>query len=303
VDAFSDIEIQRYLLLKKGGHRIKFLIETKLFLKGGITMSLSLFYHVLGLYGFRQLRSWKKGSAVYLEVIRLLPIGRRPVFARVKMRRFYCEDCGKIRYENITCADPKKHFTHTLEEYVMDLCAYMTIRDVAEHTGLHWATVKETDKKRLKRRIPREKDLRGIKFLGVDEVSVKRGHNYLTVVVDLERGRVVYVGEGRRVESLSPFFKRLKHIGVRPKAVAMDMWKPYAKAVRLYYRGLPLVYDPFHILADYSRTLNEIRVDEYNKLEGTPEGEVIKRRAYGYRDLVYFKLKIYNIHATRYSLL
>ncbi|HHF52533.1 MAG TPA: hypothetical protein ENL46_07610 [Candidatus Aminicenantes bacterium] len=117
------------------------------------------------------------------------------------MRRFYCNRCGKIRYENISCADPKKHYTHTLEEYVMDLCAYMTIRDVAEH------------------------------------------------------------------------------------------------------RGLPLVYDPFHILADYSRTLNEIRVDEANRLEGTPEGEVIKRRAYGYRDLVYFKLKIYNLHATRYSLL
>jgi len=67
------------------------------------------------------------------------------------MRRFYCNHCGKIRHENISCADPKKHFTHTVEEYVMDLCAYMTIRDVAEHTGLHWATVKEIDKKRLKR--------------------------------------------------------------------------------------------------------------------------------------------------------
>jgi len=64
----------------------------------------------------------------------------------------------------------------------------MIIRDVAEHTGLHWATVKEIDKKRLKRRVPREKDLRKIKFLGVDEVSVKRGHNYLTGVVDLETG-------------------------------------------------------------------------------------------------------------------
>jgi transposase len=300
-----------------------------------------------------------------------------------------------------------------MERYVMDLCARMTIRDVSEHTGLHWATVKEIDKKRLKRRLPRERDLKTLRFLGVDEVSVRRGHNYLTTVVDLETGRVVYVGEGRRVGSLSPFFKRLKRLGVRPKAIAMDMWKPYAKAVRLYYRGLPLVYDVFHILADYSRILNEIRVDETQKLEGHPEyslikgsrflllkGEekltdsargrldrlleinrplhiayllkeqlrrlwklpnrtqaenflydwirialssgiaplarfarklrrhavgilnyfifpistakveginnrikVIKRKAYGYRDLDYFKLKIYNIHTTRYSLL
>jgi transposase len=400
-------------------------------------MSQALFYHVLGLYGFHQLRSWFQGGAVYLEVVRakkrcghckswnvtgkgfrwrtlrVLPVGRKPVFARVKIRRFYCHDCQEIRYEHLSCAGPKKHYTHTLEEYVMDLCARMTIRDVAEHTGLHWATVKEIDKKRLKRHLPREKDLRKLKFLGVDEVSVRRGHNYLTTVVDLETGRVVYVGEGRRVESLAPFFKRLKRLGVRPKAIAMDMWKPYAKAVRLYYRGLPLVYDHFHIVADYSRTLNEIRVDEYKRLEGTEEGhvikgtrylllkgeeklspraqeklslllrinqpifiayvlkeelrrlwkmlsretaeqflndwihtalssgiallarfarklrrhawgilnyfdfpistakveginnriKVIKRRAYGYRDLDYFKLKIYNIHATRYALL
>ena len=73
----------------------------------------------------------------------------------------------------------------------MDLCAQMTIRDLAEHTGLHWATVKETDKKRLKRHLPREQDLKTIRFLGVDEVSIRRGHNYLTIVVNLETGRVV----------------------------------------------------------------------------------------------------------------
>jgi len=400
-------------------------------------MSLSVFYHVLGFQGYHHLKTERKGSELYLHmvlarnrcarchscqvvskgyhlrVLRTVPIGRKSVFALVRMRRFYCQRCHAIRFERLHIADRKKHYTHVMERYVMDLCARMTIRDVSEHTGLHWATVKEIDKKRLKRRLPREIDLKKLRFLGVDEVSVRRGHNYLTTVVDLETGRVVYVGEGRRVGSLSPFFKRLKRLGVRPKAIAMDMWKPYAKAVRLYYRGLPLVYDVFHILADYSRILNEIRVDEAQKLEGHPEyslikgsrflllkGEekltnsardrldrlleinrplhiayllkeqlrslwklpdrtqaenflndwirialssgvaplarfarklrrhavgilnyfifpistakveginnrikVIKRQAYGYRDLDYFKLKIYNIHTTRYSLL
>ncbi len=78
----------------------------------------------------------------------------------------------------------------------MDLCARMTIRDVAEHTRLHWETVKNIDKKRLKRQLPRAEDLRPVKYLGIDEVSVRRGHRYLTTVVDLQTGRVVYVGEG-----------------------------------------------------------------------------------------------------------
>ena len=267
-------------------------------------MSLSVLYHALGLYGYHHLRSRRSGRAVYLEVVRdkkrcahcgywrviqkgyywrtlrLPPIGGCWVYAVVKRRRFYCLQCGKIRYEKIRIADPRKHYTHTLENYVMDLCARTTIQDVAELTGLHWATVKEIDKKRLRRGLPREKDLKQIKYLGIDEVSIRKGHRYLTTVVDLETGRIVYVGEGRRVASLEPFIKRLKRLKIRPKAIALDMWKPYAKAIRRHYRGLPLVYDVFHIIADYSRVLNEIRVDEAEKLEDDPSFHLIKGSRY-----------------------
>lgn len=267
-------------------------------------MSHSVLYQCFGLYGYRHLRIWTCGGETFLRVVRnkkrcgvcrswqviqkgyrwrklrVLPVGCKPVFAMVKMRRFFCRNCGRTRFENLGIADKKKHYTHTLEKYVMELCARMTIRDVAEHLGLNWRTVKEIDRKRLRRNLPRDEDLRKIRFLGIDEVSVRKGHRYLTTVVDLETGRVVYVGEGRRVESLAPFLRRLKRIGVRPTAIALDMWKPYAKAIRRYYRGLPLVYDVFHILADYSRVLNEIRVDEAQKLEGDPAFTLIKGSRY-----------------------
>jgi transposase len=267
-------------------------------------MSLSVLYHALGLYGYHHLKTESQGGVIYLYSVRAhnrcgfcrswkvigkgycwrrlrtLPIGRKAVFVVVRMRRFYCENCRRIRYEDLIIADRRKHYTHALERYVMDLCARMTIRDVAQHTRLHWETVKNIDKKRLKRQLPRAEDLRPVKYLGIDEVSVRRGHRYLTTVVDLRTGRVVYVGEGRRVESLEPFIKRLKRLGIRPRAIALDMWKPYARAIRRHYRGLPLVYDVFHILSDYSRTLNEIRVDEYKKLEGQEEGRFIKGSRY-----------------------
>ena len=267
-------------------------------------MSHSVLYQCFGMQGYSHLRIWTSGGETFLRVVRnkkrcgacgswqviqkgyrwrslrVLPVGRRPVFAVVKMRRFYCRSCGRIRFENLVIADKKKHYTHSLENYVMELCARMTIRDVSEHLGLNWRTVKEIDRKRLKRNLPREKDLHKLRFLGIDEVSVRRGHRYLTTVVDLETGRVVYVGQGRRMESLAPFFKRLKRIGVQLKAVALDMWKPYAKAIRRYYRRLPLVYDVFHILADYSRILSEIRVEEAQKLEGTLAFSLIKGSRY-----------------------
>lgn len=267
-------------------------------------MSHSVLYQCFGIHGYHHLKIWRSGGATFLKIVgskkrcsvcrswdviqkgyrwrtlRVLPVGRKPVFAMVKMRRFYCRRCGRTRFEHLMIADRKKHYTHSLENYVMDLCGEMTIRGVAEHLGMNWRTVKEIDRKRLKRNLPREKDLWKLRFLGVDEVSVRRGHRYLTTVVDLETGRVVYVAEGRRVESLAPFFKRLKRIGVQLKAVALDMWKPFAKAIRLYYRRLPLVYDVFHILADYSRTLNEIRVEEAQKLEGDPAFPLIKGSRY-----------------------
>jgi transposase len=267
-------------------------------------MPQALLYHGFGIQGYRHLKTQFNGGAVYFHlvrarkrcshcryfkviqkgyrwrIIRTLPIGRRPVFLVIKMRRFYCERCHRRRYEDLVLAERKKHYTRVMEKYVMDLCARMTIRDVSEHTGLHWATVKAIDRKRLKRNLPRWKDLRRLKYPGIDEVSVRRGHRYLTTVVDLETGRVVYVGEGRRVESLAPFIKRLKRIGVRLHAVALDMWKPYARAVRKYYRRVPLVYDVFHIISDYSRTLNEIRVEEYKRLEGQAQGRFIKGSRY-----------------------
>jgi transposase len=263
-------------------------------------MSHSVLYQCFGIQGYHHLKIWQSGGVTYLGIVRskkrcsvcsswdviqkgycwrqlrVLPVGRKPVLAVVKMRRFFCRECGRIRYENLMIADRKKHYTHTFESYVMDLCGVMTIQDVARHLGLNWRTIKEIDCKRLRRNLPKEKDLKELRFLGVDEVSVRRGHRYLTTVVDLETGRVVYVGEGGREESLAPFFRRLKRLGVKLEAVALDMWKPYAKAIRLSYRRLPLVYDVFHILADYSRVLNEIRVDEAQKLEGHPDFSLIK---------------------------
>lgn len=154
------------------------------------TISLALLYHGLGLYGYPHLRAWTEEGAIYLQVVlarnrcrvcrswkviqkgyrwrklRVLPIGRKPVFVVVKMRRFFCRECGRIRYENLVIADKKKHYTHSLETYVMELCCRMTIRDVAAHLGVNWRTIKEIDRKRLRRNLPKEKDLREASFFG-----------------------------------------------------------------------------------------------------------------------------------------
>jgi transposase len=399
-------------------------------------MPTSILYHGFDIYGYHHLRTSYQGGALYFHLVssrnrcahcksfrvikkgfkirrlRTVPIGRKRVFLLVKMRRFYCQDCRCTLFEELGIAGRKKHYTKSLERYVMDLCMRMTIRDVAEHTGLHWATVKAIDRRRMRRHVPAASDLRRLRFLGIDEVSVRKGHRYLTSAVDLERGRVVYIGEGRSEQSLAAFLKRLRRLKAPLKAVALDMWRPYVRAVRSRFPQAALVYDSFHILRDYAKMLDALRSEEARASQGAMkkvikgsrflllkgqerlsipakeklqqllqlnqrllkayvlkeelrrlwrfhsrneaerflldwinkafqsgikklihfahrilkhvegilnyfrypistamvEGinnkiKVIKRKAYGYRDIEYFKLKIYNSHLTRYSLL
>lgn len=262
-------------------------------------MPISILYHGFGIYGYRYLRTCFKEGVIYFHLVRAqdhcahcksfrvikkgfkvrqlrtLPIGRKRVFLIVKMRRFYCRDCSRTLFEELGIAERRKHYTRALERYVMDLCMRMTIRDVSEHTGLHWATVKAIDRRRLSRNLPTASDLRKLRFLGIDEVSLRKRQRYLTTVVDLDSGQVVYVGEGRREQSIAPFLKRLRRLKTPLKPVALDMWRPYVRAFSRRFPKVALVYDSFHILSDYARMLDALRSEEARASQG-PMKKVIK---------------------------
>lgn len=194
-------------------------------------MPQTILYHGFGIRGYQHLRTRYKEGAIYFHLVRstnrcshcrsfkvvqkgfkirtlrTLPIDHKRVYLVINMRRFSCQDCHRIRVEDLLIAGRKKHYTRVLERYVMDLCQLMTIRDVSEHTGLHWATVKAIDRRRLRRHLPSVSDHKRLRYLGIDEVSLKKRHRYLTNVVDLQSGRVVYVDEGRGEWSIAPVFQ------------------------------------------------------------------------------------------------
>jgi transposase len=134
--------------------------------------------------------------------------------------------------EELDLFDPYLRITRRLAAYIHELCRWMTVRDVARHLGLDWKTVRDADKLFLEARYG-QPDHGGLRILAVDEISIRKGHRYLTVVLDYETGRVLYVGKGRRAKTLMHLFNRLS-TGQRKgiEAVAMDMWDPYIKAVK-----------------------------------------------------------------------
>jgi len=141
----------------------------------------------------------------------------------------------------------------------------MTITQVSEHTGLDWKTVKNIDKHYLEQDYG-QPDLAGLRVLAVDEIAVRKGHNYLTVVLDFLTGRVVFVGKNRKAKTLKRFFNQLS-ISQRKKiqTVAMDMWDPFIKAVKDKLPNAKIVFDLFHVVASFGRVIDIVRNREHRK--------------------------------------
>lgn len=151
----------------------------------------------------------------------------------------------------------------------------MTVEDVAMHLKMSWHTIKEIDKTYLKRHYgkPRLKDAQ---FLAIDEFAYKKGHKYKTIVYDLVRGCALYVGEGRKAEALQQFWKRLKCSGAKVKAVATDMWEAYWGSVIEHLPGALVVFDLFHIIKQYNKSLDDTRIGLYRQETDLNKRQLIK---------------------------
>ena len=99
----------------------------------------------------------------------MLPVGRRKVELVVNIPRLHCKDCGTIRQPDFAFAEPKKHYTRSLEHFVVDLCRVMSIQDAAELTGLGWDTVKKIHNRHLRRKY-KSFDLKKVCYIAIDEV-------------------------------------------------------------------------------------------------------------------------------------
>jgi transposase len=164
--------------------------------------------------------------------VRDLNLATAKVWIDCHYRKLYCPVCRGIRIEELELFDPYIRVTRRLAYYVYQLCQVMTVAEVAHHLKLDWKTVKAIDKKFLEQHYG-QPDLNDLSILAVDEIAVRRGHQYLTVVIDYLSGRVLFVGKDRKADTLISFFNQLTR-GQRHgiEAVAMDMWDPFIKAVK-----------------------------------------------------------------------
>lgn len=210
--------------------------------------------------------------------IRDLPVFEDPVELELERLRLACPGCGP-RLERLDWLDPHARVTRRLADSVSPLCAAPSVQQAARWHGIDWKTAKAIDFRALERTVG-PVDLDGVRRIAMDEFALQKGHRYATVVVDVERKRVLWVGRGRSRAALRPFFELLgPERRARIEAVAMDMNTAYDLEVRQHCPNARVVYDLFHVIARYGReVISRVRVDAANQLRhDKPARRVVKR--------------------------
>jgi len=213
-------------------------------------------------------------------VVRDLSCGDLRIYLEVEVRRVDCGSCGQVKRERLTWLADNPFYTKRFAFFVGRRCRASTIKDVAKELHLHWGSVKELEKQYMREQL-RRVGTPGPKVIGIDEISIRKGHTYRIVVSDLLRGRPIWFGGTDRSEvSLALFFNELGLKKCRGIYLAvMDMWKPFRNATLKHVPDASILFDKFHVISHLGEALDQVRKSEYARLTGK-DRQFIKGQKY-----------------------
>jgi transposase len=191
------------------------------------------------------------------------------VFVEVARRRVNCKDCGAVKAERLAFVADNPFYTRRFAFYVGRRCRDSTIKDVAEELRLDWHAVKDLEMQYMREQL-RRVGSPGPIVIGIDEISITKGHTYRIVVSDLLRRRPIWFGGADRSEaSMDQFFawlgpKKAKRI----RLAVMDMWRPFRNSTERNATGAAILFDKFHVMGHLGEALDKVRKSEYARLGG-----------------------------------
>ena len=185
--------------------------------------------------------------------------------------------CGYLGFEALGFCDAYSRYTRRFEEKIVILCIKMCIKDVAKEMRISWGAVKHIDKKNLRKYLIPLDAAAPVK-LGVDEIAYEKGHKYLTIVRDADLGKVIWVGEGRKKETLDAFFRELGAAkSMQIKHAVMDMWDPYIASIRANTNA-SIIFDKFHIAKKINEAVDAVRKQEFAKADAQERKDMKHKR-------------------------
>ena len=189
-----------------------------------------------------------------------------------------CKSCG-VKNEKLDFLSENTKYTLRFAMQIGGLCRAMTIKDVARRMYLDWHTVKELDKIYMREQV-RLAGHPAPRVIGVDEISIRKGHTYRIVVSDLEKKRAIWFGgEGRTEKDMDLFYAFLgKENAGKIRLAVMDMWKAFRNSTHANAPQAAILFDKFHILRHLSDALDQVRRSEYKRVTGDERGYIKGQR-------------------------
>lgn len=202
-----------------------------------------------------------------LRRVRDLSCGDTRVLLEFEVRRVQCTSCGKVKTERLDFVADNPFYTKRFAWYVGRRCRQASIAAVAKELRLDWHTVKTLEKQYMAEQLERA-GLPGPKVIGIDEISIRKGHSYRIVVSDLVRKRPIWFGgEDRSEASMAQFYAALgprKSAGIR--LAVMDMWKAFRGATQAHAPQAAILFDKFHVMRHLGKALDAVRRSEYARV-------------------------------------
>lgn len=191
------------------------------------------------------------------------------IYLEVEVRRVLCRRCGKVKQEKFPWLADNPFYTKRFAWYVGRRCRETTVKDMARELRLDWKTVKALDKEYMREQL-RRTGTPGPKAIGIDEISIRKGHTYRIVVSDLVRKRPIWFGGvDRSCESMDMFYQWLEpKKSAKIELAVMDMWRAFEKSTMKNAPKAAILYDKFHVIRHLGKALDTIRKQEYRRLAG-----------------------------------
>jgi transposase len=207
---------------------------------------------------------------------RHLDLGASRCFIEAELRRLRCPDCG-VRLEAVPWARRDAHHTRDFEDVVTWLAQQMAFTPITRLLRVGWRTIGQIVARVVSDHLD-DRRLEGLVCIGVDEISYRRHHRYLTSVADHTTGAIVWCAPGRNSATLQAFFDELGDRKHTIKAVSIDMSGEYQRAIRKALPDAEICFDPFHVVRLGARATDAVRRDEWNRHDRshTPQGKWIK---------------------------
>jgi len=195
-----------------------------------------------------------------------VPLWGIPVILVYAPRRVKCANCG-VKVEAIPWTQGKSPLSLPLSLVLATWARIVAWKVVGQLFGFHWNTVRKAVKDVVDYGLE-NRDLGNLLYIGIDEISRKRGHVYHTQVYDLAERRLLWSGEDRTSEALEGFFNYLGEDRCEKiEAVCCDIWAPYIEVIKRRLPNALVVFDMFHIVRHLLNAVDQVRREEAKKLK------------------------------------